>query len=136
VFGSFRACRVGPAVSLRPVIAKMQRRKIRKAGWRSTTRPVASPQRVWIVSRSRSRPTLSIREALLERDKVSPKDWDIVCGSGHAFHLVTSHLRGRAALLRRVRFGAIGESLTTAIGVAAARNNGKVLLLQGDVDLI
>src|SRR5690606_3481222 len=70
--------------------------------------------------------------------KVIPQDWDIVCGSGHSFHFVTSHLRSRAAERYHVvsDFGAIGQALTTAIGVAAARNDGKVLLLQGDGSLL
>jgi hypothetical protein len=52
-------------------------------------------------------------------------DWDIVAGSYEM-----THLRGRPAGKHRIPidFGAIGSGLPAAIGVAAARNNGKVLL--------
>lgn len=121
------------------ILGEMQRRNIRKAGWRSDDNATR------IASDSLDRKpfpvapdTVDPREALLELDKVIPQDWDIVCGSGHSFHFVTSHLRGRAAERYHVisDFGAIGQALTTAIGVAAARNDGKVLLLQGDGSLL
>ena len=121
------------------LLAEMQRRCVSKAGWRSDENSV----RIGTESLDRkpfpvAPNTVDPREALLELDKVIPQDWDIVCGSGHSFHFVTSHLRGRAAERYHVvsDFGAIGQALTTAIGVAAARNDGKVLLLQGDGSLL
>src|SRR5262249_45214764 len=62
-----------------------------------------------------------------------PQGFDSVSGSGHQayFH---STMRGRKPEnYHAVRdFGAIGKGLSLAIGVAAARNNGKVVLFEGD----
>jgi hypothetical protein len=53
-------------------------------------------------------------------DRVIPKDWDMVSGSGHSAYFQT-HMRGRKPerfhALRE--FGAIGNSISIAIGVAA-----------------
>ena len=48
-----------------------------------------------------------------------------------------THLRGRPAGKYHIPidFGAIGSGLPAAIGVAAARNNGKVMLIDGDGSL-
>ncbi len=121
------------------VLAELRQRGISKAGWRSddNAKRIAADtldRKPFPVAPN----TVDPREALLELDKVIPQDWDIVCGSGHSFHFVTSHLRGRAAERYHVisDFGSIGQALTAAIGVAAARNDGKVLLLQGDGSLL
>src|SRR5262249_57032387 len=70
---------------------------------------------------------LDPRRAIEELDRVIPKDYDSVSGSGHQayFH---STMRGRKPEnYHAVRdFGAIGNGISLAIGVAAARNNGKV----------
>lgn len=78
------------------------------------------------------------RKAVLELDRVVPKDWDVVVGGGHYLGIALTHLRGRAAERYHVcvDFGAIGNGLPAAIGVAAARNNGKVLLIEGDGSLL
>jgi thiamine pyrophosphate-dependent acetolactate synthase large subunit-like protein len=81
--------------------------------------------------------TFDPRHVILELDRVIPKDWDMVSGSGHSAYFQT-HMRGRNPeqfhALRE--FGAIGNSISIAIGVAAARNNGKVVLIEGDGSLI
>ena len=48
-----------------------------------------------------------------------------------------THLRGRPAGKYHIPidFGAIGSGLSAAIGVAAARDNGKVMLIDGDGSL-
>jgi acetolactate synthase I/II/III large subunit len=81
--------------------------------------------------------TLDPRQAVLELDRVVPKDWDVVVGVGHFFNWVT-HLHGRPPERYHIThdFGAIGQGLPTAIGVAAARGDGKVLLLEGDGSLL
>lgn len=74
------------------------------------------------------------RKALLELDAVVPKDWDVVIGAGHYFGIAVTHLRGRPPERYHIvaDFGAIGSGLPAAIGVAAARKDGKVLLIEGD----
>ena len=78
--------------------------------------------------------TLDPRAAIAELDRVIPKNFDSVSGSGHQsyFHSV---MRGRKPEnYHAIRaFGAIGSGISYAIGVAAARrNNGRVVLFEGD----
>ncbi|MFL4982655.1 MAG: thiamine pyrophosphate-binding protein [Xanthobacteraceae bacterium] len=76
---------------------------------------------------------LDPRRAIDALDRVIPKDHDSVSGSGHQsyFHSV---MRGRAPEnYHAIReFGAIGNGISLAIGVAAAKRNGKVVLFDGD----
>ena len=80
---------------------------------------------------------LDPRAAIAELDRVIPKDYDSVSGSGHQsyFH---STMRGRKPEnYHAVReFGAIGNGISLAIGVAAAKKNGKVVLFEGDGSLL
>ncbi|MER2537029.1 MAG: thiamine pyrophosphate-binding protein [Rhizobiaceae bacterium] len=78
------------------------------------------------------------RKTMLEIDAAVPKDWDIIVGSGHFFSIALSHMRNRPADRIHVinDFGAIGSALSSAIGIAAARGNGKVLLVEGDGSLM
>lgn len=77
--------------------------------------------------------TLDPRRVIVELDRVIPKDFDSVSGSGHQsyFHSV---MRGRKPEnYHAIRaFGAIGSGISYAIGVAAARHNGRVALFEGD----
>jgi thiamine pyrophosphate-dependent acetolactate synthase large subunit-like protein len=77
--------------------------------------------------------TLDPRRVIEELDRVIPKDFDSVSGSGHQsyFHSV---MRGRKPEnYHAIRaFGAIGSGISYAIGVAAARRNGRVALFEGD----
>ena len=70
---------------------------------------------------------LDPRRVIEELDRVIPKDFDSVSGSGHQsyFHSV---MRGRKPeKYHAIRaFGAIGSGISYAIGVAAARGNGRV----------
>ena len=61
----------------------------------------------------------------------------MVSGSGHQAYFQT-HMRGRKPEQFHVmrEFGAIGNSISIAIGVAAAKSNGKVVLIEGDGSLI
>jgi thiamine pyrophosphate-dependent acetolactate synthase large subunit-like protein len=81
--------------------------------------------------------TFDPRHVVAELDRVIPKDWEMVSGSGHQAYFHT-HMRGRRPEQFHVmrEFGAIGNSISIAIGVAAAKNNGKVVLIEGDGSLI
>jgi thiamine pyrophosphate-dependent acetolactate synthase large subunit-like protein len=76
---------------------------------------------------------LDPRRAIDALERVIPKDFDCVSGSGHQsyFH---STMRGYSPeRYHAVReFGAIGNGISLAIGVAAARRNGRVALFEGD----
>jgi thiamine pyrophosphate-dependent acetolactate synthase large subunit-like protein len=83
---------------------------------------------------------LDPREAIKALDKVIPKDWDIVVGGGHQAYF-NAQMRGRPAeRYTTVReFGAVGNGLSYALGVAAARRQGKqgkVVLFEGDGGLL
>jgi thiamine pyrophosphate-dependent acetolactate synthase large subunit-like protein len=82
--------------------------------------------------------TVDPRKALLELDAIVPKDWDVVIGGGHYLGIAVTHMRGRAAERYHMvcDFGAIGNGLAAAVGVAAARRDGKVLLIEGDGSLM
>ena len=64
---------------------------------------------------------LDPREVIRAIDAVVPKDWDIVVGGGHQAYFNTQ-MRGRPAeRYTTVReFGAVGNGLSYALGVAAA----------------
>ena len=76
---------------------------------------------------------LDPRRVIDALDRVIPKDYDSVSGSGHQsyFH---STMRGRKPENYHAmrEFGAIGNGLSFAIGVAAAKRNGKTVLFDGD----
>lgn len=81
---------------------------------------------------------LDPRAALLEIDAAVPKDFDVVVGNAHFTFIAMSHLQGRAPerYFTINGFGAIGHALPAAAGVAAARGDGKVLLIEGDGSLL
>ena len=81
--------------------------------------------------------TLDPRLVIKELDAAIPKDWDIIVAGGHCFSFAMTHLRGRPAGKYHIPidFGAIGSGISAAIGVAAARNIGKVMLIDGDGSL-
>src|SRR3954466_14296228 len=69
-------------------------------------------------------------------DEVVPKDWDVVVGGGHQAYF-PAQMRGRPAeRYTTVReFGAVGNGLSYALGIAAARRQGregKIVLFEGD----
>jgi thiamine pyrophosphate-dependent acetolactate synthase large subunit-like protein len=79
---------------------------------------------------------LDPRKVIEALDPVIPKDWDIVIGGGHQSYF-NSQMRGRPAeRYTTVReFGAVGNGLSYALGVAAARRQGregKIVLFEGD----
>ena len=79
---------------------------------------------------------LDPRAVIRALDTVIPKDWDVVGGSGHQAYF-NSAMRGRPAerYLTIREFGAIGNGLSYAMGVAAARrqgHDGRIVLIEGD----
>ena len=121
------------------VTARLEERGIERAGFRSAemARLIAGDEpdrKPFPVEQG----TVDPRKAILELDAVVPKDWDVVIGAGHYFGIALTHLRGRAPEKYHVvsDFGAIGSGLPAAIGVAAARGDGRVLLIEGDGSLL
>ena len=82
--------------------------------------------------------TVDPRPALMELDAAIPKDWTVVSGGAHFAGIAVTHMYGRRAEQVHIinDFGAIGSAFPTAIGVAAARGDGKVLLIEGDGSLM
>ncbi|MFM9938348.1 MAG: thiamine pyrophosphate-binding protein [Hyphomicrobiaceae bacterium] len=83
---------------------------------------------------------LDPRAAIRSIDGVIPKDWDVISGSGHQSYF-NSQMRGRPAekYVAIREFGAIGNGLAYAIGVAAARKQGRegrIVLIEGDGSLL
>ena len=82
--------------------------------------------------------TIDPRHAVREVNRVVPKDWFLVGGSGHCAYFTATNTQGRPPdLYASVRhFGAIGSGLSHAIGIAVARKSRKILLIDGDGSLI
>ena len=121
------------------IVERLGQRGISKTGYRSAEIAAgiaaASPDNREFQAQAN---TVDPRKAILELDQVIPKDWDIVIGGGHCFSIALTHLGGRAPEKYHVDvgFGAIGSGLPAAIGVAAARGDGKVALIEGDGSLL
>ncbi len=80
---------------------------------------------------------LDPRRAIDELDRVIPKDYDSVSGAGHQAYFHSTMRGHRPENYHAIReFGAIGNGISLAIGVAAARKNGKVVLFEGDGSLL
>ncbi|MEL6374858.1 MAG: thiamine pyrophosphate-binding protein [Pseudomonadota bacterium] len=80
------------------------------------------------------------RAVIQALDHVIPKDWDIISGSGHQAYF-NSQMRGRPGdrFVTIREFGAIGNGLSYALGVAAARRQGaqgRIVLIEGDGGLL
>ena len=62
----------------------------------------------------------------------------MVSGGAHFAGIAVTHMYGRRAEQVHVvnEFGAIGSGFPTAIGMAAARGDGKLLLIEGDGSLM
>jgi len=78
------------------------------------------------------------RRAVQEINRVVPKDWFLVGGSGHCAYFTATNTQDRPPeLFASIRhFGAIGSGLSHAIGIAVARNDRKILLIDGDGSLM
>ncbi len=121
------------------ILARLQDRNIKKPGWRTADMAKAIAADHPDAKAYTTQPNLlDPRRAIEELDRTIPKDWDIVIGGGHYFSIAMTHLKGRAAERYHVinDFGAIGSGIAAAIGVAQARGDGKVCLIEGDGSLM
>lgn len=107
-------------------------------GWRSeaVAEEIASP----LVDSAEFPPqdgVLDPRDAVAAIDAVVPKDWEVVNASGHSAYYA-AQMRGRRPenfnVLRD--FGAIGNGLSYAIGVAVAKPGRPIVLIDGDGGLL
>lgn len=104
-----------------------------------------TPDRAAMLAAGDEKPAFAIasgevdpREAFAVLAREIPHDFDIVSGSAHQAYWHAAEMRGgdpeRYHAIRD--FGAIGNSLSIAVGVAAARGNGRVVLFEGDGSLM
>lgn len=80
---------------------------------------------------------LDPRDAVEVLEKALPADWELVNSSGHCswfFAQMPSRPQERFLTIRE--FGAIGNGISFAMGVAAARPNSTVVLFDGDGSLM
>jgi len=80
---------------------------------------------------------LDPRDAVEALEKALPADWELVNSSGHCswfFAQMPSRPNERFLTIRE--FGAIGNGISFAMGVAAARPNSTVVLFDGDGSLM
>ena len=107
-------------------------------GWRSDelARTIADPTADATVFPAQPG-LLDPRDAVSAIDRVVPKDWEIVNSSGHCAYF-SAQLRGRRPESFNVirEFGAIGNGLSYAIGVAAAKPDRTIVLIDGDGSLM
>jgi acetolactate synthase-1/2/3 large subunit len=122
------------------IVARLRERGIRRQGWRSNevaAKIAAAAETPDPKPYTPTPGTLDPRPVVKELDAAIPKDWDVIVAGGHCFSFAMTHLHGRPAGRYHIPidFGAIGSGLSAAIGVAVARGNGKVLLIDGDGSL-
>ena len=120
------------------ITRRLQERHIRRPGWRSNAVAARIAADVPDSKEFAVTPgTLDPRPVLRELDGAIPRDWDIIVAGGHCFSFAMTHLKGRPAGKYHVPidFGAIGSGLSAAIGVAVARGNDRVMLIDGDGSL-
>lgn len=81
--------------------------------------------------------TTDPREVIRVLDRELPKDWAYVNGSGHcSFFSVHMYDRPAENFLTIREFGAIGNGLSYAAGMAAARTDRPTVLIEGDGGLM
>ena len=114
--------------------ALVERVPARPAGWRSDAlaeRLRTKPHDPHVFERDD--PFMDPRDAVAALDKVLPRDWMLVNGTGHSAAF-SAHMRGRSPddFLTIREFGAIGNGICYAIGVAAANPDRTVAVIDGD----
>ena len=120
------------------VTRRLREHGIRRPGWRSNVVAARIAADLPDAKEFSVTPgTLDPRPVLREIDDTVPKDWDVVVAGGHCFSFTMTHLKGRPGGKYHIPidFGAIGSGLSAAIGVAVARGNDKVMLIDGDGSL-
>lgn len=77
------------------------------------------------------------RDVVTALDAAIPEDWELVNSSGHcSFYFAQMPRRPFARFLTIREFGAIGNGISFAMGVAAARPGTPVVLFDGDGSLL
>ncbi|MFM9941273.1 MAG: thiamine pyrophosphate-binding protein [Hyphomicrobiaceae bacterium] len=117
------------------ILEKLKQKNIKRPGFRTPEMAKAIAADVPDAKAYTPQPnTLDPRRAIEELDRTIPKDWDIVIGGGHYLSIAMTHIKNRAPdkIHVFVDFGAIGSALPAAIGIAKARGDGKVALIEGD----
>lgn len=117
------------------ILNRLQQRNIKKPGFRTLDLAKSIAGDVPDSKQFTIQPNLvDPRRAIEELDRTIPKDWDLVIGGGHYLSIAMTHLKNRAPEKYHVfvDFGAIGSALPAAIGIAKARGDGKVALIEGD----
>ncbi len=77
------------------------------------------------------------RDVVAALDGALPRDWEMVNSSGHCSYFFAQMPRRPVERFHTIReFGAIGNGLSYAIGVAAARPDRPVVLFDGDGSLL
>lgn len=110
----------------------------KSAGWRSSALADAIAGSGFHVEQtSPDNSTLDPRQVIEKLGDVLPADWEIVGAAGHSAYFL-SRMRGReAGRFTTIRdFGAIGNGLAYAIGVAVAKPQANVVLCEGDGGLL
>lgn len=80
---------------------------------------------------------LDPRDVAAELDRTLPKEWEMVNSSGHcSYYFAQMNGRPNETFHTIREFGAIGNGISYAIGVAAARPNNRVVLFDGDGSLL
>src|SRR6185369_5369372 len=80
---------------------------------------------------------LDPRDVVEALEKALPQDWEMVNSSGHcSWFFAQMPSRAQEKFLTIREFGAIGNGLSFAMGVAAARQESKVVLFDGDGSLL
>ncbi|MBM9595784.1 thiamine pyrophosphate-binding protein [Roseitranquillus sediminis] len=119
-------------------VAALAERVSERSGWRS-------PDLARRIAESPADPEEFQREQGLHdpRDVVSaldaalPGDWEMVNSSGHCSYFFAQMPRRPVERFHTIReFGAIGNGISYAIGVAAARAGNRVVLFDGDGSLM
>jgi acetolactate synthase I/II/III large subunit len=82
--------------------------------------------------------TFDPRQVVQAIDRVIPKDWFVVGGSGHCAYFAATNMQHRPPeLFASIRdFGAIGSNIAHAIGIAVARKDRRIVLFDGDGSLM
>ena len=117
------------------LLDRLQQRNVKRTGFRTAEMARLVAADVPDAKQFPVQPgTVDPRRAIEELDRTIPKDWDLVIGGGHYFSIATTHIKNRAPDKMHVfvDFGAIGSALPAAIGIAKARGDGKVALIEGD----
>ena len=79
---------------------------------------------------------LDPRAVVAALDAALPQDWQMVNSSGHCSYFFAQMDRPQSRFLTIREFGAIGNGLAYAMGVAAARPGERVVLFDGDGSLL